>query len=46
MAQRAWSLLAADLMKKYPYSEILEELETESQQTNFNIYRYVQTKLS
>jgi LAO/AO transport system kinase len=46
LAQRAWSLIAGDLMKKYPYSLILKELEVESQQTNFNIYRYVQTKLS
>lgn len=45
LAQRAWALMAGELMKKFEYKEILKELEITSTQTNFNIYRYVQTKL-
>jgi len=45
LAHRTWNLLAAQLMKRFEYEEMVSELKREMQQTNFNIYRYIQNKL-
>lgn len=45
MAQRAWSLMAARLLKPYSYKNILTEIEQGLSQTNFNLYRYIEEKI-
>lgn len=45
LAHRTWSLLSAQLMKRFQYEEVVNELKGAMQQTNFNIYRYIQNKL-
>jgi LAO/AO transport system kinase len=41
LASRAWQILSSKLMEKYHYSDFLNEIKELSQQTNFNLYRYI-----
>lgn len=45
LAHRTWNLLSAQLMKRFQYEVLVNELKEAMQQTNFNIYRYIQNKL-
>lgn len=41
LAQRAWQLLSSKHMEQYSYLNLLNDLKTQSKQTNFNLYRYI-----
>lgn len=46
LANRAWQLMASNLMKKYNYLDLLEEIKIAQTKQNFNLYRFIKNKLT